>query len=355
MNKGNTINSEIHILNEEMANKLNFSILFIHVGLLMSFAVMQAPIMIAVNIVSLLVYIYLFRVIKKSLVAYLIFTFAEILFHMVIATICMGWACGFQLYCFAVVPLIYYAHYISMRFKKAFYPLPMIIAVIFSYLVTNFYSMFYNPIYENISQTTISVIYIINSIVVFSFLIIFFLLYEKMGLSIEILLKNTAEYDVLTGLSNRYRMNSIFEQLLKVEHNSTTEFSIGILDIDNFKKVNDTYGHNVGDLILKNVADVLHDVEKDNIYACRWGGEEFLLLVTGNNSLETAKILLELIRVNVANKVTEADDNKISVTISSGVTLHINGENLISTVERADSYLYTAKKSGKNKVFTGDN
>ena len=66
MNKGNTLNTEIHILNEDMANKLNFSILFIHVGLLISFTLMQAPIMVAVNIVSLLVYLYLFKIIKRN-------------------------------------------------------------------------------------------------------------------------------------------------------------------------------------------------------------------------------------------------------------------------------------------------
>lgn len=353
MNKGNTLTTEIHILNEDMANKLNFSILFIHVGLLISFTLMQAPIMVAVNIVSLLVYLYLFRIIKKSLVAYLIITYFEILVHMIIAAICMGWSCGFQLYCFAVVPLIYYAHYISKRLKKEFHPLPMVIAVIFSYLATNLISIFFPPIYDSISKTTANIIYIINSIVVFSFLIIFFSLYEKMGLSIEILLKNTAEYDVLTGLANRQKMGAIFEYLLSDENKSP--FSIGILDIDNFKKVNDTYGHNVGDIILKNVANVLLEVEKDNIYACRWGGEEFLLLVVGDNSLETAKALLELIRVNVSNKITEHEDKKISVTISSGVTSHLNGESLVTTVGRADSYLYNAKKSGKNLVFTGDN
>lgn len=355
MNKENTINTEIHILNEDMANRLNLSVLFIHIGLLISFIIMQAPIMVIVNIVSILIYTYLFKVIKKSLVAYLTITFFEILFHMVIAAICMGWLCGFQLYCFAVVPLIYYAHYISKRLNKNFYSLPMIIAVIASYVITNLFSIFFSPIYKNINQATASIIYIINSIVVFSFLIVFFLLYERMGLSIEVLLKNTAEYDVLTGLANRYKMNTIFEHLLDNENNSSTEFSIGILDIDNFKKVNDTYGHNIGDIILKNVANVLLEVEEDNIYTCRWGGEEFLLLVIGDNSLETAKGLLELIRINVSNKITECDGNKISVTISSGVTLHLNGEKLVSTVGRADSYLYTAKKSGKNLVFTGDN
>lgn len=346
------INSEISEFNEALARRTNIILLCIHTALLIAFTIIWVPVMIIVNILSVAIYFAMFKVIPKNIVIYLIVTYAEVLIHMFLASICMGWECGFQLYCFAVIPIIYYCDYISKKFKTTkVYPIPMIVGVILCYFIIRTYSLHFSGVSTPISDSAAKVVYSINAFIVFMFLILYLYLYQNMGLTTELLLQRTAEYDVLTGLANRYKMNSIFEELTEEEAVSQNNFSVAILDIDDFKCVNDTYGHTIGDEVLKKVAEILKQSENDHIHTSRWGGEEFLVVVSGNNSYETAKALLEFIRVNVAGSSIESDDKKIQVTISSGIALHNIGESTVTTISRADSFLYKAKRSGKNKVI----
>ena len=160
-----------------------------------------------------------------------------------------------------------------------------------------------------------------------------------------------AEYDLLTNLSNRLRMTSIFNRLeeKKIEH------SVAILDIDNFKKVNDNYGHNVGDSALVTFANILKSIENENIYACRWGGEEFLVVVSGKDTYEQAKKLLEQVRIDISKACIPTDNGELYITVSCGIAKWDLEEKNSKTIHRADAYLYAAKNSGKNKIIANDN
>lgn len=345
------ITESINIINERLARSVNIAILGIHIGLFLAFILVDAPIMIIMNIISIATYIIMFKVINKNLVLYLMIVYAEVLVHMALASICLGWKCGFQLYFFAFIPIIYYSDYISKkRNLMKVYPFPMsgIVIAVFFFIRMLAYKDY--SIYTHISDATSVVIYTINIIMTFVFLMMFMSMFERMSLNNERTLLHLAEYDLLTNLSNRHRMTAIFDNLLK----NDTGFSVAILDIDNFKKVNDTYGHNIGDTTLKAFADVLKAVENDNIYACRWGGEEFLVVLKGDNTYETAKALLELIRVNVSNIRIPTDEGELKITVSSGITKYRRGERPSNTINRADSYLYIAKNSGKNQVIAND-
>lgn len=352
MNTKNSVSSEIAILNKDFAYNINLALLIIHMGLLLAFTLLQAHVMIFINILSIIVYMSTLRFVTTNVARFLKVTYLEILIHMISAAICMGWDCGFQLYCFVLLPLIYYSHSISRKTTKKRLSHKMLIYIdLLCFFVVRLYSIYFEPIYDIFDDTASVIIYIINSCVVFAFLIVFLSLYENMEHHIELYLKHTAEHDPLTGLANRRKMHEFFDSI-----DVSSEYSIALIDIDGFKKVNDTYGHNIGDDVLRMVANILAKSENKNIHACRWGGEEFLLLCTCDNSFDTLKILLEQIRVEVSDTAIPLTDSdtSLNITVSSGVALHKNNEKLITTLNRSDEYLYTAKNSGKNQVYTED-
>lgn len=129
------------------------------------------------------------------------------------------------------------------------------------------------------------------------------------------------------------------------------KFSILMLDIDNFKKVNDTYGHPAGDFVLKEISAVIKENLRDIDVPCRYGGEEFAIILP-ETSRNGGMMVAERIRENIQNKVAEYNNNlKLSVTISiGGASCPKNGIEIRDIVTSADNALYTAKQTGKNKV-----
>ena len=124
------------------------------------------------------------------------------------------------------------------------------------------------------------------------------------------------------------------------------EFSILLLDIDDFKKINDSYGHDVGDYVLKTVAKTLKENTRTTDVVGRWGGEEFII-VCENTNLDGSKILAEHLRDIVYKTNFEKVGN---ITISLGIAQFKENDTISSVFKRADNRLYIAKTTGKNKV-----
>ncbi|BEP28529.1 ligand-binding sensor domain-containing protein [Helicovermis profundi] len=158
-----------------------------------------------------------------------------------------------------------------------------------------------------------------------------------------------ATIDKLTHLYNRRKIQNILEDEIVRKNRYEKPLSILICDIDFFKKVNDTYGHNVGDEVLEEVALAMKNSTRETDFVGRWGGEEFIIVAVETN-LETSRILSERIRENVENTVINGD---ISITISIGVVECFEDEDSKSVVYRADKNLYRAKKNGRNRVVSG--
>lgn len=160
--------------------------------------------------------------------------------------------------------------------------------------------------------------------------------------------EQAAMIDGLTGLFNRRYMDIV----LKKEFNRCTRYkkrmSICILDIDNFKMINDIYGHQFGDKVLQNLAKELKVVLREEDIACRYGGEEFLLILPETNG-QGAKILSERIRTNLAKIDLFKEKN---ITFSCGVaTIPSSAYDVQSLIHSADKALYEAKFSGKNMTI----
>lgn len=155
-----------------------------------------------------------------------------------------------------------------------------------------------------------------------------------------------ATIDNLTGVYNRHK----FEELFTLESERSRRFShplsMILIDIDHFKAVNDTYGHDVGDAVLKRLAEIVQEsIRKIDIFA-RWGGEEFLVL-SPNTDLENIQILAEKLR----KAVEGADFPEIGeITISLGVSTFEKEDTFLELFKRADQGLYSAKQNGRNRI-----
>ena len=119
-------------------------------------------------------------------------------------------------------------------------------------------------------------------------------------------------------------------------------------DIDDFKKVNDTYGHNIGDDVLVNVAEIITSQIPEDAYVCRWGGEEILILI--HDPAQTAVSIAEKIRNKIAESITQTEDIPIHITMTFGIAEYIPGLSITKLISVADDNLYKGKKDGKNRV-----
>ncbi len=153
--------------------------------------------------------------------------------------------------------------------------------------------------------------------------------------------------DHLTGLSNRHHFEMVFAEYSPISNKKTTDALI-LIDIDNFKKINDTYGHVVGDSVLKSVAGSMKKHSRRYDITVRWGGDE-LIIYAPRTSLKQAYQLAEKIRKQIfALEIQDLGP----VSISAGVAIMKTGDTLSQLIQRADNALYEAKQAGRNHVHT---
>lgn len=164
-------------------------------------------------------------------------------------------------------------------------------------------------------------------------------------------LRTLIEQDSLTGLYNRRYADKRLQELVTSNNVSSPHFTIALGDIDYFKRVNDTYGHSAGDVVLKGVADLINKSMKGHGYAARWGGEEFLFIfedLTHNQSLKYLNdFICELRQTTFMYK-----DIPIQVTMTLGVTQCQPTEKPNILVKRADDKLYQGKTAGRDRIIT---
>jgi diguanylate cyclase (GGDEF)-like protein len=155
--------------------------------------------------------------------------------------------------------------------------------------------------------------------------------------------------DPLTGLGNRRYLQIITNTRIEEAEKGGERFGLIMADIDHFKKVNDVHGHNIGDRVLKMVASTVGSAVRPLDAAARWGGEEFIL-VCPIPALKALGEIAERLRLLVEHSWLELEDKSLlRVTISLGATKFREGDTLENIVARADSCLYQAKNSGRNR------
>jgi diguanylate cyclase (GGDEF)-like protein/PAS domain S-box-containing protein len=174
-------------------------------------------------------------------------------------------------------------------------------------------------------------------------------LQEIQGLQDE--LREQAIRDSLTGLHNRHYLKEVLGRELSRALREGHPVSFMLLDIDRFKSVNDTYGHSAGDVVLKEVADHLSEFTRVEDIVCRYGGEEFLVVLP-NTSEQGAFLIADRLRLSIQESKINADGKNISVTISAGISeFPAHGQYEATVLEAADKALYIAKRGGRNQVI----
>lgn len=162
-------------------------------------------------------------------------------------------------------------------------------------------------------------------------------------------LKEEAVTDSLTGLKNRQYLEEFLTHETSLFKRNSIPFCVALVDIDNFKKINDDLGHDIGDLVLKYVSNVMKKSMRAIDLVVRYGGEEFIILLT-NSDIEGSVTLCEKIRDNIHSSQIPYVPWKISA--SFGITEIQKTDDQSSLIKRADDYMYEAKKSGKNKCIS---
>ena len=197
-------------------------------------------------------------------------------------------------------------------------------------------------------QNLLNVFYInlLISVIVISF--ITYILY-KIIKNYNSKLEYMAYNDSLTNLFNRRYFENELTKVIANHKRNNLDFCIVFLDLDNFKLINDTFGHDIGDKVLINIANILKESLRQTDLIARWGGEEIVILLT-NISINEAEVLTENIRIKIQNSKKNNKLLNTNVTASFGLTQFKNGDDGDIIVKRADKAMYISKTSGKNKI-----
>lgn len=162
--------------------------------------------------------------------------------------------------------------------------------------------------------------------------------------------ENLARTDALTGLNNRRAFFDKAEPLFAYCKRNQQPISALMLDVDHFKKINDSYGHAAGDVALRNLAQLIKTNLRDSDLACRFGGEEFAVLLPNTNAEEAMGMANMLKQLMASTIIALADENALSLTASFGIAE--NGETVEDLLNHADKAMYAAKNYGRNHVMS---
>lgn len=324
-----------------------------HTFFLILFIVLGIDELVGFNIFSVLLYVIgsIFISEKFPTTLWMMLLYVEIVTHSIMCCFSLGWHYGFSLYPMMLIPLSYFVTYTDKNFKK-----PILLSTLLSIgnmaLMTTAKVICYagQPKYV-FSQGLTTFLSSLNMIVSDCALAFFALLFvHQIRSYMESLtdknrqLDRLANFDPLTSLRNRHSMSEIFNLYEK----NTKPFCVILGDIDNFKNINDTFGHSAGDLVLKQISAVIMENIGSKGVVCRWGGEEILIIVDGND--DECFALIEKTRNDISELVVETDHKKISVTMTYGFTDYSEETTIEKLITTADKRLYFGKKNGKNQT-----
>lgn len=321
-----------------------------HIFFFAFFAYYNVTIMENFNIFSIIFYFCGFVLIgRKQLALYINLTGFEVIAHMIFAVICLGIGYGFEMCLICIVAVFFYAEYFSLKMNngKSKVSGSLLSLLSFtSYLGLTFAMSGRAPIYV-INERVRLFMCVAMSVITFMVLILSLKLMTMLFIKSEKRLSRQAEYDALTGLPNRHYILKRLNELL--EKNEASSCWLAMIDIDNFKNINDTYGHNFGDKALKAIAEILSAQEHD-VTVCRWGGEEFLIIGGLTEASRPPFDRIDKIRQQVEAFELMYGEKRVPLTVTIGAAAYSNETNIEDWVSIADKRLYVGKYNGKNRV-----
>lgn len=336
---------------------VNAILLLCHIGFGVVFKIYDADIIFYYNVISILTYIATFDVLRREeSLTYVIIVYTEIMLFMTVAVICVGWDFGFQQWSMAFITATVFVDFFLNRNHKMRKSTFVIIAIdILVYVGLRFWTYRYPYVYEINNKLLVNSFFIANTLIGFAFMIILSCIYTTTVFKLEKTLVDVASVDPLTGLRNRRRMHELLRTVMQEKSDEPKRMCIAMLDVDHFKMINDTYGHDVGDEVLKTMANVLmskHDKNPD-FHICRWGGEEFLIFYRDYQG-EEKQIISEFndLRKKIGDTVIQCEDYRIKVTVTIGLAFYKEDMTVTEMIKEADDNLYKGKEGGRNRVVS---
>ncbi len=354
-----SLKGNVAISTKQMITATAFVLGLFHVVLWFFYCAFGVKEMMIWNGLSILVYITCYMGALKGEYLRRIFDviFLEIIIHAILATIYLGIDCGFMLYLIAVIPIGYYVAYSFRELNQNVNPMFYVITSIVTFWITRVVCRLIEPKYSLGNIVIDRFVYIFNytaiaiGIVAFCSTMVGKVIYLEAKQSMQNkALEELSKHDPLTGLFNRRSIQERYENAEKMDE----KYAVVLGDIDDFKKVNDTHGHDIGDEVLKAVADVYKSTTRGDDIVCRWGGEEILVFIPGaskEQAVEVAKRVLEGVR---ALEILSKDKEKFKITMTIGVAASDEGKSFNEIVRRADERLYAGKHAGKNRIVSKD-
>lgn len=313
------------------------------------------------NVAATIFYLALSFIITKKEIykALFISAFIEVEVNASVTSIMLGPGYDFMIYTLSLIPGAFYlAHTWSSqtKSKRGFSLIPIVFSIIVGvvYVLVDVLYKVFPPTYNGDEILAFKPIFHYFNILIAVILILAFSI--LFALEVRYMLKllndeNTrldeiASRDPLTKALNRRSLYNIINS--EIENANDVKFGLIILDIDDFKKVNDTYGHVIGDQVLIRAAHVMKNNLREKDYFCRWGGEEFLIMIHGEE--EDYAVVAERIRSDIEKLEFTDDDKKFSVTATMGIAQYQQGIQIRTLVDMADQKMYFGKQHGKNQV-----
>lgn len=260
-----------------------------------------------------------------------------------------GWNCGVQHFIIPLMVISIFSMYDSIVQKVLF-----ICGLFTLRVLLFFYCLSHEPLIS-LTGTASAAFQIINTAFIFANLSIVCLIFstniqesEKQLLIYNQELHKQANTDPLTTLPNRRHMMQVLERQIAEKPHEI--FSVALGDIDLFKRINDTLGHNCGDEVLRQLAALFKEKTGEYGHVCRWGGEEFFFFFPGMN-LDDASIFMNDLNIAVSKQVIRYKDIECKVTMTFGVEEYDYRSTLTDMVKQADEKLYYGKKNGRNRVI----
>lgn len=332
--------------------------LMVHLFLCIMFFRLQQNLLFVFNIFSVIMYLFgtIFMRETKQVKVWIILAFTEVVAHAAMCNIIVGYGYGFSIYAIMVIPIMYYVGFFSDSLKRGikYYNMMTIsssVIIMFSCLFTRGSNLI-----EVIPDRVAAKVFAVNVTFGMGFLIYASTLFIQAikRASQDLHQKNEelnfyASYDALTKLRNRRSMREI----LQIYDQKDDAFCMVLGDIDDFKKINDTYGHNCGDIVLQEIATVITGVVDKQGVVCRWGGEEILILLSCER--EDGVRITERIRKCVEGRSIHYEDLTVKVSMTFGFAFYDEAGDIEKLVALADDRLYIGKGNGKNQVVSETN
>ncbi len=265
----------------------------------------------------------------------------EVVAHAVVATALLGWDIGFYAYLIPLIPFLLFNDRLSTAFVVGGSTAILGVMIVLRFL--------YRDLSVPLEPLIMEVFTIGNIVVPTATLGLITYYYRRASVSAEGRLERMASHDALTSLLNRRAMRErIAEEHQRVQRGGAP-FALVLADIDHFKRINDNYGHDVGDDVLVEMSRVLKAGLRQQDVVARWGGEEYLMMLPGTD-VANAVTVTERLRRAIQERTFACGEAAVCITMTFGITQVTMGASIEQSIRDADDALYRGKTGGRNRV-----